>query len=80
MDYSLASGHAYTISLPITLFCDNKVEQHIAANPVLHERTKHICIDCHYTRDKILEGFIQTSHVPSHDQIADIFIKPLSEI
>ena len=67
------------LSLPITLFCDNMAAQHLAANPVFHERTKHLRIDCHYTRDKILEGFLQTRHVSSHDQLADIFTKPLNE-
>ena len=61
------------------MFCDNKGAQHIAQNPVFHERTKHFRIDCHYTRDKVLEGFLQTAHVSSTEQLADLMTKPLSE-
>ena len=39
--------HSLLQDLPITLFCDNKVAQRIAQNPVFHERTKHLKIDCH---------------------------------
>jgi len=68
-----------SISLPFTLYCDNKTAIHILENSVFHERTKHLRIDCHYTRDKLLEGLLKTTHVSSQDQLADIMTKPLGE-
>ena len=41
------------VKVPITLFCDNKVAQHIAANPCYHDRTKHLDIDARFSRDKV---------------------------
>ncbi|KAL0303005.1 UNVERIFIED_CONTAM: hypothetical protein Sradi_6168600 [Sesamum radiatum] len=75
--FNLLQDLNITIPTPIPFLCDNRAALRIVANPVFHERTKHLEIDCHLIRDKYKNGFIAPSHVPSKAQLADVFTKSL---
>nr|GEX28708.1 ribonuclease H-like domain-containing protein [Tanacetum cinerariifolium] len=64
--------------LPAELYCDNKAAMQIAANPVMHEKTKHFDLDVHFIREKVCSGLIKTAKVESKDNVADILTKALA--
>jgi hypothetical protein len=62
----------------IPILCDNTSAISITENPVLHSRTKHIDVRHHFIRDHVEKGDIILKYIPTEDQLADIFTKPLS--
>ncbi|GJW08657.1 ribonuclease H-like domain-containing protein [Tanacetum coccineum] len=57
------------------VYCDNVGAIYMTANPVQHQRTKHIEIDIHFVRDMVARGQVHVLHVPFRYQYADIFTK-----
>jgi hypothetical protein len=60
------------------LWCDNVSALTLASNLVYHARTKHIEVDYHFVREKVVNGDIRIKFISTDDPIADIFTKGLS--
>jgi hypothetical protein len=70
--------YGYKLS-KVPLLCDNERAIRMADNPIEHSCTKHIDIRYHFLRDDHQKGDIEIAYVSTHNQLADIFTKPLDE-
>jgi hypothetical protein len=70
--------YGYKLS-KVPLLCDNESAIRMADNPIEDSRTKHIDIWYHFMRDHQQRGDIEIAYVNAHNQLTDIFTKPLDE-
>jgi histone deacetylase 1/2 len=59
------------------VWCDNLGATYLCANPVFHARAKHIEIYFYFVREKVRRKQLEIRFIPSKDQVADGFTKPL---
>jgi hypothetical protein len=59
---------------------DNQAAISIASDDRFSDRTKHVAIRHFFIREKIADGTITIKYVPTTEQLADIFTKPLAKI
>lgn len=72
-DYRLESQE------PILINCDNECSIRLARNPVFHSKTKHFTVHYHFAREKLDNGEINVTYIPTGEQLADLFTKPLGK-
>ncbi len=63
-----------------TIHCDNQGAIKLVENPVQHQRSKHIDIRYHFIRIEVQRGVVQLNYVPSDQNIADMFTKPVPKV
>ena len=63
---------------PTVIYCDNQSCIKLSANPVFHDRAKHIDIMYHHIRDCVQRRIMLLSYIPMEDQDVDILTKALT--
>ena len=74
----LLSEIGYEPKEPMLLYCDNQATREIANNPVQHDRTKHIEVDRHFIKEKLLMKIVDIPFVRSNSQLADMLTHAVS--
>jgi len=75
---SLLGLHCYK-SFGMQLYCDTQATICIASTSLFHERHKHVEVDCHLVREKIVDDF-GPKYMTFTTQLADLFTKSLGRL
>jgi hypothetical protein len=61
------------------IYCDNQSCVKLSKNLVFHDKLKHIEIKYHYIRDMVQRKEVHVQCLSTHEQVADVFTKPLAK-
>ena len=64
----------------VFMYLDNQGAIALANNPVHHIRSKHIDVKYHYVRLDIQCGIVELTYVPTDNNVADVFTKPVTRV
>jgi len=76
----LLAGLHFLPSSPLRLLCDNDAATRLTEDHVWHPHTKHVRVKYHFVREQVLAGDITVTRVPTKENTADIFTKPLGKV
>lgn len=62
----------------VLIYNDNQSAQKLVANPVFHNRSKHVDIRYHFCRDAVANKIVEVQYMPTAQMPADLFTKSLS--
>jgi hypothetical protein len=70
-------GHEIDSSI---IHCDNQSCVKLSENLMFHDKSKHIEIKYHYIGDMVERKIVHVQYLSTHDQVVDVFIKPLAKM
>ena len=69
----------FTQKIPTVIWEDNQSTIHLAKDAKHHGRSKHIDVRYHFVRQYQEDNLVKVRYIPTGENIADMFTKPLSK-
>lgn len=61
----------------ISIMCGSTISINVSKNIMMHSKTNHIPIKCHFLREQVVEKIVKLEYIATKEKIVDIFTKPL---